>query len=147
VSDFTYEATISRVERRGTSVNGNPTYKIFFEDHHPALTMSDTMWAYEASNPEWQGARVTVTASRAGRIRWCQHAESPEMVAKYNEYAVIVADGPSEGMILRTSRNMDQARRCWDANRAQVDARLVIRRRTVMVSAWEDLATTDDRGL
>lgn len=71
--DITYEATIAKVERQGTSVNGNPTYTIYFEDHEPARTQTDASLGYEISNPEWQGARVKVTATKAGRVWNVEH--------------------------------------------------------------------------
>lgn len=72
--DVTYEATIAKVERVGTSTNGNPTYTIYFEDHEPARTQTDGSIGYEISNPEWRGARVTVTATKAGRVWMVKHA-------------------------------------------------------------------------
>lgn len=76
MADITFEATIDHVERSTSSVNGNPSWWIFFEDHKPARTMSDTGWSYEADNPEWKGARVTVVTTPAGRIRFCKHVEA-----------------------------------------------------------------------
>src|SRR5580765_2556820 len=131
MSDITYNATIERVERRNNSPMGNPSWMVYFFDHKPALTMADTMWSYEADNPEWKGAEVTVTATRAGRIRWCTHAITPRVIATYTEYAVMVADGPSEGYILKTLRNREQAQRIWSNRRNQMEEKLVIRKRTV----------------
>lgn len=74
MTDITYEATIKRVERRYNSTLGNPSWIVYFEDHEPAKTMSNTSWSYEADNPEWKNARVLVTTTRSGTIRWVNHA-------------------------------------------------------------------------
>lgn len=72
--DQTFIATIDHVERRNSSRNGNPAWTVYFKDHEAANTMADTSWSYGADNPEWQGARVEVTTTPGGRIRWCKHA-------------------------------------------------------------------------
>jgi hypothetical protein len=35
--------------------------------------MADTSWSYEADNPEWRNAKVVVTATFGGRIRYVKH--------------------------------------------------------------------------
>ena len=73
--DITYEATISHVERVGTSTNGNPTYDIFFTDHETARTQTDASIGYEIPNSEWEGARVKVAATAAGRVWGVEHVK------------------------------------------------------------------------
>lgn len=75
MKDHTYGATISRVERVGTSTNGNPTFDVFFEDAPTARTQTDASVGYEIDNPEWLGARVMVTVTPSGRIRYVQHVK------------------------------------------------------------------------
>lgn len=61
---------IKRVRRVGTSINGNPTYDVIFDDFTLARTQSDAAIAYEIANPKFQDATVDVTFTRAGRIAY-----------------------------------------------------------------------------
>jgi hypothetical protein len=60
---------ISRIERLNSSVNGNPRYRIGFDDASTAITSSDHAFCYTVGNPEMrEGSAVSVEYTRAGRI-------------------------------------------------------------------------------
>jgi len=62
--------TILRYDRLRSSVNGNPRYRVTFEDGSAHNGMSDAGWAYAMGNPEMrEGSRVRVDLTRAGNIR------------------------------------------------------------------------------
>ena len=67
-TDRTYVATIERLERMRSSVNGNPRYRIYFADGGTATTQSDAAVAYGLENAENLGVPVTVTATRTGKV-------------------------------------------------------------------------------
>lgn len=66
----------------------------------------------------------------------------------YDEYAVIVDDGPSKGYILPNSyrRNRDQAQRLRNNRQQSWDEKLKVVKRTVTVTPWEELKVTEDTG-
>lgn len=70
-NDFKFVDTIRRVENLDSSRLGNPAWLVYFEKNEPMPTMADTSWSYEAGNPEWKNAKVLVTATFSGRIRYC----------------------------------------------------------------------------
>ncbi len=72
-----YVKTISRVERVGTSKNGNPTYEIVFTDGTTARTQTDAGVVYGLPNPGNIGVPVTVKATPAGRV-WSVEPVTPE---------------------------------------------------------------------
>ena len=59
---------ISWMTRLATSVNGNPRFRIHFEDGGSAITQSDAGFCYAIENREFRGVDVEVTYTRAGRI-------------------------------------------------------------------------------
>lgn len=64
----TYRKTISRLERKNNSVNGNPAYEVHFTDGASARTQSDAMVSYEIPNPEYEGVEVDVWTTPSGQI-------------------------------------------------------------------------------
>ncbi len=90
--DFEFTDTIRRIERLPSSSFGNPTWLVYFEKNEPMSTQPDTSWSYEADNPEWKNAKVVVTATFGGRIRYCTLIEkndnSPEkkLAALFKSY-------------------------------------------------------------
>lgn len=65
----TVQTIIRDVARRGTSRYGNPTLTIH-TDSGEYITQANTSWAYEADNPEWRDASVTLHLNRYGNVRW-----------------------------------------------------------------------------
>ena len=63
--------TIATVEHAGTSNMGNPTYRVTFTDGVSALTVSNSGWAYEATNSDNHGVPLEVTWS-GSRIAFCK---------------------------------------------------------------------------
>lgn len=62
--------TISWFERLNSSVNGNPRYRVHFDNGSSAITMSDAGFCYAVGNPGLRdGDTVEVEFTRAGRIR------------------------------------------------------------------------------
>lgn len=62
--------TILSYERMPNSVNGNPRFRVVFDDGVIAKTMSDAMFAYAMGNPDMRGgSKVLVEYTRAGNIR------------------------------------------------------------------------------
>ena len=62
--------TIATIERRNSSVYGNPRFLIAFTDGTSALTMSDASFCYAIGNPGMRaGSTVSVEFTRAERIR------------------------------------------------------------------------------
>jgi hypothetical protein len=63
------DRTISRIERLKNSVNGNPRFRIGFDDGSTAHSQSDASFGYAVGNPGMrEGDAVTVEFSRAGKI-------------------------------------------------------------------------------
>lgn len=60
--------TITRAERLNNSVNGNPRYRLHFDDATTALTQSDSACAYELQNHAMIGGTFEFTLTRAGRV-------------------------------------------------------------------------------
>ncbi len=58
---------ITELKRLNSSVNGNPRYRVTFDDGSSAITQSDAMFCYAITNPEMR-SDVIVTYTRAGRI-------------------------------------------------------------------------------
>jgi hypothetical protein len=68
--------TITCYERLRSSVNGNPRFRFTFTDGTVLDGMSDAGWAYAVGNRDMrEGARVSMTLSRAGKIRTMSPAE------------------------------------------------------------------------
>jgi hypothetical protein len=59
---------IDYLERLNNSVNGNPRFRVHFEDGSTAETQTDNALNYGLENPENFGADVAVTFTKAGRI-------------------------------------------------------------------------------
>jgi hypothetical protein len=59
---------ITRLERMGCSVNGNPRFSVGFDDATTAITSSDAGFCYGLTNPEYRDVPVRVTYTKAGRI-------------------------------------------------------------------------------
>jgi hypothetical protein len=59
---------ISSLTRLTNSVNGNPRYRIHFDDGSSAITSSDSAFCYALNNPGYVGHHVEVTFTRAGRV-------------------------------------------------------------------------------
>lgn len=67
---------IESIERLGNSVNGNPRFKLTFNNCGPFVTSSDIMDAYTVGNPGIrEGDVVQFTVTRANRITTIQPAE------------------------------------------------------------------------
>jgi len=60
--------TISFLTRLKPSVNGNPRFRIHFDDGSSAITSSDAMFCYGLENRENIGQPVEVTFTRAVRV-------------------------------------------------------------------------------
>jgi len=66
---------ITDLERLPCSVNGNPRYRVFFEDATSAITSSDASVNYRITNPEYRDRPVYVWFTRAGRIAYATPAD------------------------------------------------------------------------
>ncbi len=66
--------TLEWVERLNCSVNGNPRYRLHFDDATSAITSSDAPVSY-GNVESMVGKRVVLTFTRSGRITHCDHAE------------------------------------------------------------------------
>lgn len=73
--------TIERVDRHGTSRNGNPQYRVRFTDGTSALTQSDSAIAYEIQNGEFRNTPVEFTLTRAGRVSYARPLPAVEPVS------------------------------------------------------------------
>lgn len=60
--------TITSLERLRLSVNGNPRFRVTFDNGLTAQTQSDAGFAYAIENPEYRDVPLDVTLTRAGRI-------------------------------------------------------------------------------
>lgn len=60
--------TITRVERLGTSVYGNPYYRLHLEDGTSLRTSVDSMINYSIDNRENLNTPVMVKTTKAGRV-------------------------------------------------------------------------------
>lgn len=67
--------TITRLERLSNSRNGNPRYRLHFDDATSALTQTDSACAYELQNIACIGVRMELTLTRAGRVCGAKRAE------------------------------------------------------------------------
>ena len=66
---------IEKIERLNGSVNGNPAWRITFDDGTRARTSSDVAVSYEIGNPGLRaGDLVQITFTRAGRIAYMRSA-------------------------------------------------------------------------
>lgn len=67
-----YVKVIRRIERASSSGLGNPTWRVFFEDGHVALTETNGSVGYAVENytlAKYRGREVAVKAhARSGRI-------------------------------------------------------------------------------
>lgn len=63
---------ITRYERLTNTVNGNPRFRITFDNAETYTTQSDTGWVYECQNPQYRDAALNVTLTPAGRIRYAR---------------------------------------------------------------------------
>lgn len=59
---------ISRVERLGVSVYGNPYYRVHFEDGTSNRTQIDASINYSVENQDVRGVEVSLKLTKAGRI-------------------------------------------------------------------------------
>jgi hypothetical protein len=66
---------IAWTEHLEPTVNANPRYRIHFTDGTAALTQSDASCAYGIDDPEFRDTPLTVTFTRAGRIRYLARQE------------------------------------------------------------------------
>lgn len=66
--ETTVVKTVVRAERLHNSVNGNPRYRLHFDDATSALTQSDSACAYEITNYPVNGRPLELTLTRAGRV-------------------------------------------------------------------------------
>lgn len=66
-TEATLALTVSRLERRRNSVNGNPRYKIHFEGGIVLSTAKDTGFAYEITSG-WEGRTFYVQTNSRGEI-------------------------------------------------------------------------------
>lgn len=62
-----FTATVTRLERKRNSVNGNPRYRVGFDNGASHVTMSDGGFCYGITNPEMRG-QVDVWLTKAGTI-------------------------------------------------------------------------------
>jgi hypothetical protein len=64
--------TLARLERLNCSVNGNPSFRLHFEDGTSARTQSDSSCVYEAQNHAPRHGEpaplLELTLTRAGRV-------------------------------------------------------------------------------
>lgn len=61
--------TLTRIERLKSSVNGNPRFRLGFDDATSAITSSDYGFCYEIGNEGMrEGDSVRVSTTAAGRI-------------------------------------------------------------------------------
>lgn len=67
-NETTYTKTISRIERKRSSVNGNPRFELFFTDGTSASTAVDAGVAYGIENPEYRRGPVEFTVTSRGQI-------------------------------------------------------------------------------
>jgi len=72
----TVTARIVASERLNSSVNGNPRYRIAFDDGEMRTSQSDAAWCYGFGNRGMRnGDMVTMTLSAAGRIETMEPAK------------------------------------------------------------------------
>lgn len=67
-TDITYVATIDRLERMRSSVNGNPRFRIYFAGGATATTLPDAAVSYGLENVENRFVPVTITATKSGLV-------------------------------------------------------------------------------
>lgn len=60
--------TIIALERLRNTVNGNPRYRITFDNGLAAVSQSDAGFTYAITNPEYRDTPLDVTLTRAGRV-------------------------------------------------------------------------------
>lgn len=67
---------ITEICRENHSVNGNPAWTLWFDDHTSARTSSDASCGYEIGNQgRREGCLVRVHYTRAGRIAYLSDVE------------------------------------------------------------------------
>lgn len=61
---------IAHIERRNSSVNGNPRFRFTFTDGDVADSMSDAAFCYAVGNPDMrEGCTVVIERTRSGNVR------------------------------------------------------------------------------
>lgn len=66
--DRSFEAVITKVERKGTSRMGNPSFRVFLDNEAVLVTKTDTAVAYEIENSENIGVPVTITVNGRNEV-------------------------------------------------------------------------------
>lgn len=66
---------ITRLERMPHSRNGNPRYRLHFDDATSAPTQPDAMFAYGITNPEYRDRPVRITLNGRGHVTYVEPAE------------------------------------------------------------------------
>lgn len=74
MSDTTFTATITRLERLRSSADGNPRYRVH-TDGPTHDTAPDSSIAYGLPNPEYRDVPVTFTVNGRGWITYAVPAE------------------------------------------------------------------------
>jgi hypothetical protein len=79
----TVDGTIVRIDHAGTSVNGNPRYRLTLDGGAVMQTQSDAAINYGIQNPEYRNVPVTLVTTRAGRVVGVrtqdgQHKDGPQ---------------------------------------------------------------------
>jgi len=73
----TVTARIVASERLKNTTNGNPRFRIAFDDGVIRTSQSDAAWTYALGNPGMRnGDKVTLTLTRAGYISHMEPAKS-----------------------------------------------------------------------
>lgn len=63
-----FTATIIALERLRLSVNGNPRFRVTFDNGTVAQTETDASIGYSIENPEYRDVPLRVFTTKAGRI-------------------------------------------------------------------------------
>lgn len=75
-ADYNRQQTIVKVERvKSRTGNGNPRWRVHFDDGTHALTIEDSGWSYEAENRDNHNVPMLVTYTSNGRIRHARRIE------------------------------------------------------------------------
>lgn len=112
--------TIVRVERLKSSVNGNPRYRLHFDDATSALTQSNSSCAYEIQNQFVAGVTFELTLTRAGRVCGIRKALQPMDCGKAFRHLAADVDLFMQGQLTRAAlmRNVDLLRDSVERGRA-----------------------------
>lgn len=68
--------TITNLVRMDSSRNGNPRFRVFFEDGSNAPTEPDAAWSYGAENSEFRAGPVEVHYNGRGHITYARIIEA-----------------------------------------------------------------------